>query len=157
MAGSGKTTVGRALAGALGWRFYDADDLHSVEAIASMRNGVPLDDRQRQPWLLRVRAVIEDAIHDGAGAVVACSALKAAYRRTLTEGLHGIRVVFLTADPEVLRGRLAERSGHFAGPDLLESQLAALEPPVDALTLDAAVSVDQLVGAITHDWRTRRC
>ena len=149
VAGSGKTTVGRALADRLGWRFHDADDLHSPESIERMRNKQPLDDAQRHPWLLRVRAVIEQSIRDRAGAVVACSALKESYRRTLAGGLPGIQFVFLTGDPELLRQRLERREGHFAGADLLDSQLAALEPPENVLTLDVALPVDALVDRIT--------
>lgn len=148
VAGSGKTTVGRALADRLGWRFHDADDLHSPESIERMRNNQPLDDAQRYPWLLRVRAVIEQAIRDRTGAVIACSALKESYRRTLAGGLPGVRFVFLTGDPELLRQRLELREGHFAGADLLDSQLAALEPPENVLTLDVALPVDALVDRI---------
>ncbi|HJR60644.1 MAG TPA: gluconokinase [Vicinamibacterales bacterium] len=149
VAGSGKTTVGRALADRLGWRFHDADDLHSPESVERMRRNIPLDDAQRQPWLLRVRAVIEGAIREGTGAVIACSALKERYRRTLAGGLPGVRFVFLTGDPDLLRDRLEQRAGHFAGADLLDSQLAALEPPEDVLTLDVALPVDALVDRIT--------
>jgi len=149
--GSGKTTVGRALAARVGWRFHDADDLHSPENIERMRRGVPLTDALRQPWLSRVREVIEQAIGTGEHAVIACSALKAAYRRTLAEGLPGVRFVLLAASASVLRERLAERQGHFAGAALLESQLAALEPPRDALTLDATQPVETLVDRIASE------
>lgn len=151
VSGSGKTTVGRTLATDLGWAFHDADDLHSAENVARMRQGLPLDDAMREPWLLRVRAVIEDAIRNGTGAVVACSALKAKYRRILSEGLEPVRFVFLDAGRELLQHRLTSRAGHFAGPALIDSQLAALEPPHKALTLDASRPVPELVSAIrTH-------
>jgi len=153
VAGSGKTTVGQALARRLGWRFHDADDLHAPASIARMRHNLPLDDAQRQPWLLRVRSVIENAVRDGAGGVIACSALKERYRRTLAGGLSGVRFVFLTGDPQLLHQRLEQRAGHFAGPALLDTQLAALEPPDDALTLDVAVPVDALVERIVADLR----
>lgn len=148
VSGSGKSTVGRALADRLGWRFHDADDEHAPESIARMRNNRPLDDAARRPWLLRIRALVERAIADDAGAVVACSALKAQYRRTLAEGLPRVTFVFLTGDVDLLRERLANRAPHFAGPALLDSQLAALEPPHDALTLDVSLPVDALVGRI---------
>jgi gluconokinase len=156
VAGSGKTTVGRALAAHLGWRFHDADDLHSPESIARMRRNQPLDDRQREPWLRRVRALIEEAVEDRAGAVVACSALKARYRATLGQGLPGIRFVHLTGAASLLRRRLEQRAGHFAGAGLLETQLAALEPPEDALTLDVSLPVDALVDAIVADLESNR-
>jgi gluconokinase len=148
VSGSGKTTVGRALAERLSWRFHDADDLHSAENVERMRRGLALSDAMRAPWLARVRGVIEDAIQDRAGAVIACSALKARYRTFLSDGLSTVRFVFLNASREVLLQRLARRRGHFAGPTLLDSQLDALEPPADALTLDASRPVAELVDAI---------
>ena len=151
VSGSGKSTVGRALADRLQWRFHDADDLHTEENRERMRHGVPLDDERRAPWLRRVRGVIEAAVHDGAGAVVACSALKERYRVTLSEGLPGVRFAFLDADRDLLLRRLARRHDHFAGPELLDSQLEALEVPADALRLDASQPVPALVDAIVAD------
>ena len=149
--GSGKSTVGRALAVTLGWRFHDADDLHSLENVERMRHNLPLTDEQRQPWLLRVRAVVDQAVRDGSGEVIACSALKARYRETIAGGVDAVRFVHLVGDPALLRTRLEHRAGHFAGPALLDSQLEALEPPIDALTLDVALPVDALVDAIVRD------
>lgn len=151
VAGSGKTTVGRALAARLGWRFHDADDLHSRENVARMRCGLPLDDSHRAPWLLRVREVIADASARQAGTVIACSALKASYRTTLAAGISGVRFVFLSGDPALLRDRLARRVGHFAGASLLDSQLDALEPPEEALEFDVAVPVDAIVDGIVAE------
>jgi gluconokinase len=151
VAGSGKSTVGRALAASLHWRFHDADDLHSTESIERMRQGLPLDDAMREPWLRRVRHVIEDAVRNHTGAVVACSALKAHYRSVLSNGLDGVGFVFLDGDRELLMRRLTNRGGHFAGASLLDSQLQALEPPDDALRLDAALPVGELVAAIRAD------
>jgi gluconokinase len=148
VAGSGKTTVGRALARSLGWRFFDADDLHTPEDIAQMARGERLTEAQRQPWLARVRAVIDRLAAAGEDAVVACSALREAYRRVLADSVDDVRFVFLTADEALLRQRLKHRVGHFAGASLLESQLAVLETPADALTLDAALPVDELVAEL---------
>ena len=148
VAGSGKSTVGRALAARLGWRFQDADDLHTAESIDRMHRGLPLDDAMRQPWLERVRAVIEDAIRTGASVVVACSALKQRYRDFLSVGSPTVHFVFLDASRELLQERLAARQQHFAGTSLLESQLDTLERPQDALALDASKPVDELVDAI---------
>ena len=153
VAGSGKTTVGRALAERLHWTFYDADDLHTAENRDRMHRGLPLDDARREPWLRRVRAVIQWALSEGMGAVIACSALKARYRATLSEGLSGVRFVFLEADRTLLLERLSERTGHFAGASLLESQLEALEPPMDGLSLDASQPVSVLVDAIVSRLR----
>ena len=146
--GAGKTTVGRALAAAMGWTFRDADDLHAPEAIAQMARGEPLTDAQRQPWLWRVRGVIETEMAAGRSMVVACSALRAQHRRILAGEGGDVRFVFLQASPDLLRVRLANRGGHFAGPELVDSQLATLEPPADALTVDAGLPVETLVGRI---------
>ena len=109
VSGSGKSTVGRALAERLSWRFHDADDLHSPENVERMRRGLPLNDAMRAPWLARVRGVIEEAVHDRAGAVIACSALKARYRTFLSDGFPDVRFVFLHASRELLLQRLASR------------------------------------------------
>lgn len=146
--GSGKTTVGQALAGRLGWDFQDADDLHSVESVERMRRGQPLNDELRRPWLDRVRGRIENAVRDNRPAVVACSALKADYRERLAGGLPGVAFVLLTAPADILRARVARRTGHFAGPELVDSQLETLEPPANALTVDVRPTVDEIVTTI---------
>lgn len=146
--GSGKSTVARALASTLAWRFCDADDLHSPENVERMRRGIPLNDELRQPWLIQVRDVMASAVDVGEPLVVACSALKHQYRAVLTQGLDGVRFVHLTAPERVLRDRLRHRPDHFAGIALLDSQLAALEPPDDAFTVDATLPVDRLVELI---------
>jgi carbohydrate kinase (thermoresistant glucokinase family) len=138
VSGCGKTTVGRGLAGALGWEFREADDFHPAANIAKMSAGVPLGDADRAPWLAAVRADIEASAARGAKAVVACSALKQAYRDVLAPDPANTRFVHLRGDFALIRGRLAERSGHYMGESLLQSQFEALEPPVDALSLDAA-------------------
>lgn len=149
--GSGKTTVARALADRLGWRFCDADDLHSPENVDRMRRGIPLNDARRAPWLIRIRAAIDAALAAGQSIVVACSALKESYRVVLTGSLDNARYVHLTAPEDVLRDRLRHRPDHFAGVVLLDSQLAALEPPIDGLELDATMSVPRLVDLIADD------
>ena len=154
VAGSGKTTVGLALAKRIGWTFCDADDLHDAESIESIRRNQPLDDADRAPWLRRVRAVIERTRQEGGAIVIACSALKQRYRETLAGGLTGIRFVFLTGEAALLRERLQERRGHFAGAALLDSQLAELEPPRDALTVDIALPVDAIVDLIVSELPT---
>jgi gluconokinase len=105
-AGAGKSTVGRALAAALGWRFHDADDFHLTASIAKMRQGIPLEDDERDPWLVRVRSAILIEIAAGRDAVVACSALRDRYRTLLAGGLDEVRFVYLQADPGLLRSRL---------------------------------------------------
>jgi gluconokinase len=151
VAGSGKTTVGRALARRLGARFVEGDDYHAPAAIARMRAGTPLNDADRTPWLVRLNAVAASAVDRREHAVIACSALKERYRDLLRGSLRGVRFVHLKADEGTLRRRLETRSGHFAGPALLASQLGDLEDPADALTLDAATPIEDLVAAIRYE------
>ncbi len=145
-AGAGKTTVGRALAAALGWPYHEGDAYHPPENVARMRAGLPLDDAHRAPWLAALAAVVADHVARGEGAVLACSALRQAYRRALVPPgapPGAVRFVYLHADAALLARRLAGRRGHFFAPALLASQLAALEPPAagepaPVLSLDAA-------------------
>jgi gluconokinase len=155
VAGAGKTTVGRALADALGWRFADADAFHTPESVARMHRGEPLDDAARQPWLDALRAHAADALARGERLVLACSALKRAYRDALVPAdapRGSVRFVHLRVSPAELAQRLATRTGHFAPPALLDSQLATLEPPApdedDALTVDGEQPVDAVVGRV---------
>jgi len=150
VAGSGKTTVGTALAAALGWRFVDADDHHPAANIAKMARGEALDDGDRWPWLDELRAIIAAALAGGGGRVLACSALKASYRERLTGRDAGkpVRFVYLTGTPELFRARLAGRAGHFMKPAMLDSQLATLEVPADAIEVDAAQPVEAIVSQI---------
>jgi gluconokinase len=148
--GSGKTTVGEKLASQLGWTFSDADDFHPAANKAKMRAGIPLTDDDRWPWLLAVRQVIEQALRDSRGAIIACSALKAAYRDVLAGGLEPVRFVLLDGDPAVLKTRLAQRRHEFMNPALLESQLDTLERPPNAIVIDIELPVDEQVRRIRH-------
>lgn len=145
VAGAGKTTLGRALADALGWAFEDADDYHSAAAVAKMNAGHGLSDADRRPWLDRLAALIRQRVEDGPPTVLACSALKAAYREHLAVNHPAVAVLWLDVPAEVLRQRLAEREHEIAGPDLLPSQLATLEPPADATRLDGTRPLRDLV------------
>jgi gluconokinase len=146
--GSGKTTVGKKLAAELGWTYADADDFHPAANKAKMRAGIPLTDDDRWPWLLALRKVIEQALRDSRGAIVACSALKATYRDVLTGGLQPVRFVLLDGDPEVLKARLAHRHHEFMNPALLQSQIDTLERPPDAIVIDIELPVDEQVRRI---------
>jgi gluconokinase len=150
-AGSGKTTIGRALAQVLGWRFVEGDDYHTPAHVEQMRRGEALTDEDRAAWLEMLHQVIARAIDRREPAVLACSALKERYRDQLARGLKPVRFVHLTADPEVLRARLASREHHFAGPSLLSTQLAALEKPADALTLDTSKDPAITIGRIREE------
>jgi gluconokinase len=146
--GAGKTTVGQRLAKTLGWRFHDADDFHPPANKAKMNAGIPLTDDDRWPWLRALRAVIEQALGDGSSAVVTCSALKRAYRDVLAGGLDDVHYVHLTGDMQLLARRLASRRGHFMNPALLDSQIATLEAPADALDVDVALNPAEQVAFI---------
>jgi gluconokinase len=148
VSGCGKTTLGRMLSERLGWEFLEGDALHPASNIAKMSAGVPLDDADRAPWLAAVRAGIEAAAARGARVVAACSALKASYRRVLAPDPADTRFVHPHGDFELMRGRLAGRSGHYMKESLVRSQFEALEEPREALTLDAAQPADVLVGRI---------
>jgi len=154
VAGAGKTTVGRELAAAIAWEFHDADDFHSAENIAKMHRGEGLTDADRQPWLEALRRLIASVIREGRHAVLACSALKHAYRLILIpEGIPApaIRFVYLDVPPRELERRLESRH-HYAGPSLLASQLATLEKPKDAIWIDGtrpvAVEVQTIRSAL---------
>ena len=148
VAGSGKTTVGRLLAGELGWKFYDADDFHPPANVERMRAGVPLSDADRVPWLAALRDLLAERAAADAPTVLACSALKRRYRDALvpTGAPPGwVRFVHLDVTREVAARRLAERRGHFMPPALVDSQFATLEAPHDALRADATRPVDEIV------------
>ena len=141
VAGSGKYTIGHALAKTLGWRFDDADAFHPPANVAKMAAGTPLDDTDRAPWLDALRDHLAARLHEGESIVLACSALKASYRRHLGAG-HGtpVSIVYLHADSTLLAARLAARAAHFMKDTLLASQLATLEPPTPAESFHADVS-----------------
>ena len=144
VAGVGKTTFGRALADALGRPFLDADDFHSAEARAQMAAGVPLTDDDRAPWLARLNV----ALKEKPNSVLACSALKQAYRDQLSAGVSPVFIA-LIADKEVIAARLRARTGHFFHPALLDNQLALFELPDRAMKIDAAAPLeDQLAIAL---------
>ena len=129
VSGSGKTTVGALLAERLHWPFADADYFHSAANIEKMRHGIPLTDDDRWPWLRAITAWMDGRITRGQSAVISCSALKRSYRDLLLAGRPEARMVFLAVDRQLLARRLAGRRDHFFPRQLLDSQLAALEPP----------------------------
>ena len=147
VSGAGKTTVGRALADGIGATFLDADDFHPPANVAKMRAGRPLDDADRAPWLARLHDALADRAARGESVVMACSALKASYRRELSSGLD-VRVVHLAGNRETIAARLARRSGHYMPAGLLESQFDALEAPADAVTVDVDAAPADIVARI---------
>jgi gluconokinase len=129
VSGCGKTTVGALLAGRLRWRFADADTFHPEANVAKMRAGIPLTDTDREPWLQAITDWMDARIAADQSAVVTCSALKRAYRDRLLAGRPAATMVFLQVSKDVLEKRLTSRTDHFFPEKLLDSQLAALEPP----------------------------
>jgi gluconokinase len=129
VSGSGKTTVGSMLAGKLDWPFADADDFHPPVNLQKMRDGVPLTDEDRMPWLRAIGVWMDKHIAVGDSAVVTCSALRRAYRDVLLSGRPEAWLVFLTVDPDELRRRVVTREGHFFPAQLLDSQLSTVQLP----------------------------
>ena len=126
VSGVGKTTVGKRLAQGLGWRFYEADDFHPRANIEKMHRAVPLTDEDRWPWLDRLLELIKRSVESGENTVLACSALKRAYRQRLRAS-EEVRFVFLRGDYALIAKQLRQRRGHFMNPELLQSQFADLE------------------------------
>jgi len=152
--GSGKTTVGRALAASLQWRFVDADDFHPPANLAKMARGVPLADADRWPWLDRIVAELKVDARAGRHVVVACSALRQAYRDRLAQAGE-VRFAYLKGDAASIEPRIAGRSGHFMPASLLASQFATLEEPAEAITIDVAQPVATQVAVIASALRQR--
>lgn len=148
VAGAGKTTVGARLAQVLGWEFLDADELLPAAAVEKLRHGIALTDSDRLPWLRAVREQIDTFLARRESAVVACSALRLAYRERLQADPKAVQFVYLKADYALLRARVESRTDHFFDPSLLESQLAILEEPVGALSIDAALPVGEIIERI---------
>ena len=148
VSGSGKTTIGQALADALDWRFSDADDFHSPENVEKMRSGIALTDEDRDPWLRAIRAAIEHWKRDEPGHVLACSALKANYRESLGQNDPDVKFVYLQGGFELISQRLKERKSHFFNSALLRSQFDALEVPEDALVVDISKEPQEILRTI---------
>lgn len=146
VSGAGKTTVGKALAARLQCPFIEGDDFHSASSVAAMAAGHALTDADRAPWLSAIRLKIDEILEDGRRAVIACSALKHAYRSVLVgDDEDVIRFIQLEVPPEVLRQRLEHRHGHFMPASLLASQLATLESSRTAIRVDGTKPVNEIV------------
>ena len=150
VSGSGKSTIAEHLAARLGWKYVDGDLFHPASNVAKMSAGHPLSDEDRWPWLQAIAGEIDRVYVAGRRAVVACSALKRAYRDILVHGRDDIRVVYLDGTPALIANRLAARKGHFMPPGLLDSQFKTLEPPQPA-ERSITVSIEPPVEAILDD------
>ena len=147
VSGAGKTTVGKLLARELGWSFIEADDFHPVANIEKMRSGHALTDKDRWPWLERLRQQIERSLSAGENAVLACSALKRAYRDRLRVS-DEIKFVFLRGDYALVEKQLRSRHGHFMNAALLQSQFYDLEEPQpdeNVLTIEMGRTPEEIV------------
>ena len=149
VAGVGKTTVGRLLAESEGWPFFDADDFHAPGSKDKMRRGLGLTDADREPWLAALRAKIDELRGAGRSGVLACSALKEAYRQRLQVG-PDVRFIYLKGSFELIQARLEARAGHYAGASLLRSQYEALEEPAGVPAIDASLSPEEMLRATRH-------
>jgi gluconokinase len=149
VSGSGKSTIGSALAAALGLPFLEADTLHGAHNVAKMRSGQPLTDQDRAPWLAAIGRALADRRRYPRGVLATCSALRHAYRDQLRQAVPGLRFLFLEVSEVVAGQRLHARSGHFMPASLVPSQFATLERPAagesDVLTVDADADVQTVL------------
>jgi carbohydrate kinase (thermoresistant glucokinase family) len=150
VSGVGKTTVAEVLAKRLDWTFCDGDLFHPPANVEKMRSGTPLTDDDRWPWLRAVAAEIDRHRRAHKGFVVACSALKHAYRKILMEDRPDVCLVYLEGDHDLIMSRLAPRKGHYFPAKLLDSQFATLEKP-DASECAITVMVDKPVDAVVDE------
>jgi gluconokinase len=150
VSGSGKTTIADKLAERLDWIYEDGDRFHPASNIAKMSAGQPLTDEDRWPWLRAIADEIDRVCEAGERAVIACSALKRAYREILVHERSDVRIVFLNGTQQLIADRLSQRQGHFMPPGLLASQFKTLEPPEQSEN-PVTVSIDASVDAIVDD------
>lgn len=153
VSGSGKSTIADKLAERLGWTYEDGDKFHPASNVAKMSAGHPLTDEDRWPWLQAIAGEIDRVCKADQHVVIACSALKRAYRDILVHGRDDVRIVYLKGEPKLIGDRLAQRKGHFMPPGLLASQFKTLEPPdtsENPVTVSIDASVETIVDAIVR-------
>jgi gluconokinase len=148
VSGSGKTTIGEALANQLGWIFRDADDFHPEANIAKMKQGTPLNDADRQPWLKSLKSAIAQFLESNTNAILACSALTDKYRQLLSSDSKQVEFIYLKGSFDLIQHRLKQRKGHYMKADLLQSQFDLLEEPTDALVIDITQSAEVITQQI---------
>ena len=158
VSGSGKSTIAASLAERLNWVYEDGDRFHPASNVAKMSAGQPLTDEDRWPWLQAIADEIGRVCKSSGHVVIACSALKRAYRDVLVHGRDDVRIVYLKGTQPLIADRLARRKGHFMPPGLLDSQFKTLEPPVaseNPVTVSIDGSVDVIVDDIVRQLRLR--
>ena|SRR6266850_3155235 len=148
VSGSGKTTIGEALARELGFTYMDADDYHPAASVAKMAAGVPLQDSDRWPWLEKINEELFKIQQRGESAVVGCSALKQAYRERVARGLRDFEIVYLRGEFKLIHSRIAARKHRFMPATLLQSQFDTLEPPAHAIEVDVSAPVESSLSKI---------
>jgi carbohydrate kinase (thermoresistant glucokinase family) len=149
--GCGKTTIGKMLAKRLGWSFFDGDDFHPKKNVEKMRAGIALTDEDRKLWLENLHADIQRWLKDKENAILACSALKQAYRDILGVDQNTVRTVYLKGSYELLRKRIEDRHHPYMDKNLLRSQLDTLEEPKDGLTVDISAAPEIVVSTIINN------
>ena len=145
---SGKSTIGYLLSERLGWPILDGDDFHLRANVEKMSRGIPLTDEDRYPWLDRLAELIADHLKKDQSMILACSALKQAYRTRLVVDPSKTLFIYLKGSYKLILARMSERSGHYMKPHMLVSQLSTLEEPQDALTVSIDQTPEQIVNSV---------
>ena len=154
VSGCGKTTIGMALATKLGCPFYDGDDFHPPENVAKMAGGTPLNDEDRYPWLAILHNLLAEHVARGETAVLACSALKKAYRDQLRGDLEAVQFIHLTGSFDLIWQRMQAREGHYMKAEMLQSQFETLEKPEkdEAFVVSIELPPTEIVSYISGSW-----
>jgi gluconokinase len=145
VSGSGKTTIGKQLSCHLHYHFYDSDNFHPPENIQKMSQGIPLDDKDRQPWLLSLSHLINNLQQNNKNAVIACSSLKKSYRKSLQGNYQDLAWIYLKGSFEQILERLDKRKEHFMKSQMLKSQFKDLEEPENAIIIDIASTTEKII------------
>ena len=144
VSGCGKTTVGKVLSETLNWPLFDGDDFHPVENVAKMSAGIPLDDDDRFPWLVKLNHLIAENLAEDRSIILACSALKARYRELIAQGNPGVVFVYLKGDFDLIFERMQARDAHYMKAGMLKSQFTDLEEPQNAITINISESPEKI-------------
>ncbi len=144
VSGCGKTTIGKMLSAKLNWKYFEGDEYHPQENIEKMKNGIPLNDSDRKPWLLKLQYIINDTLSQKVNIIITCSSLKESYRKILKVS-NEVRFIYLKGSYSLIEKRMNERKDHFMKPGMLKSQFDALEEPTDAIIVDIDNSSENIL------------